>query len=361
MNGILQKLHSQSKAFHIIVTTMVVGTMAWIDYLTGPEFSLSIFYVIPIILGIWFVSGRFGFAISILSAFVWLLADLGSSSTHSHLAAHYWNSIVRMAVFLVIAWLFNRLRTSKADLEQTVQLRTAALDLEIERRKQLERELLSTADQERERIGRDLHDSLGQHLAGIAAASSSLQSKSHYSSVDDHDISKLSLLASQAIAELRLLARGLYPAALELGGLSAALDQLCSSVRATSGINCRFLGERAVVIQDRHVAVQIFRIAQEAVNNALKHARPHHLLVSLVAEEALIRLIVKDDGGGLPPKGSRSEGMGLHIMAYRASLIGASLDLEPDPDGGTLITCTFAEPNPTPKPQRNQMLYAEIV
>ena len=242
-----------------------------------------------------------------------------------------------------------------------MQLRTAALDAEIAHRKQLERELLSTADQERERIGRDLHDSLGQHLAAIAAASSSLQLKMPHRRVNDQDISKLSLLASQAIAELRRLASGLYPAALELGGLSAALDQLCSSVRATSGINCRFLCERSVIIQDRHVAAQIFRIAQEAVSNALKHARPRHLLVSLVAEEASIRLIVKDDGGGLPPKGSRSEGMGLHIMAYRASLIGASLDLEPDPDGGTLITCTFAEPNSAPKPQKRQMPYAEIV
>jgi signal transduction histidine kinase len=302
-----------------------------LDYLNGPEVSLSVFYLMPVCLAVWFVGTKFGVFTAVFGSIAWMIADLVSGARYAHFATPYWNTIVRICMLLITASLLDRLKVLQLDLEERVNQRTAALNAEIARREQLERELLAAADRERERIGRDLHDGLGQHLAAAAGVSLSLE--------ENAEARKITQLINQAIADTRLLARGLYPAALEIGGLSIALEQLCSAVKPAFGIECRFVCSFSVVTPDRSAAEHLFRIAQEAVTNAVKHASPQCVVVGLTAVDDSVTLIVKDDGRGMAKQPPAKRGMGLHIMMYRAKLIGGQLDIESEPGSGTLVTC----------------------
>jgi signal transduction histidine kinase len=126
---------------------------------------------------------------------------------------------------------------------------------------------------------------------------------------------------------------------LEAGGLTSALEDLAMQVRSRHRISCEFVERVSVPIVEELVVTSLFRIAQEAVNNAIKHARAGHIAVALSADQQQISLSIEDDGTGLRPDLAATRGMGLHIMSYRARMMGAALHIGPRPDGGTRVTC----------------------
>ena len=339
MTGWIDHLHERSRSFHFAAAASSILFIACLDYLTGPEVSLAVVYLVPIALAVWFLGPKYGWGASLISTIVWALADVASGATYLHPSTPYWNVLARLGVFSVVTWLLTRLKSLQTNLERLVEERTEALRAEITHRAQLEQQLLEAADQERERIGRDVHDGLGQHLAAAAAIGSSVEEGLTRQRLENSEIRKLTQTIRQAIIESKRLSRGLYPAALELGSLSAALEQLCASSEEAFGVRCRLICEQAVDIEDRHTNHQLFRIAQEAVNNALKHAKPRQIVVALTVNESGPTLIIKDDGKGNPSAIVRPRGMGLKIMAYRAGLIGAALEVDSDPEEGTLVTC----------------------
>jgi PAS domain S-box-containing protein len=217
-----------------------------------------------------------------------------------------------------------------------------ATGIDITEREQLERALLNISVREQRRIGQDLHDGLGQHLTGIAFMAKVHEEKLAAKQMPDAaDAAKIVRLVNEAIHKTRELARGLLPVVSDAHGLMSALQVWAAEVEDLFGVCCRFECEPAVLIHDDGMATHLYHIAQEAVNNAIKHGHPRNIRIQLAAEEKWGSLLVTDDGVGIPePRGS-TPGMGLHIMSYRAGMVGGRLEVRPNAGGGTAISCIF--------------------
>ena len=222
---------------------------------------------------------------------------------------------------------------------------------DITERRRLEAELLEISDREQQRIGHDLHDGLGQQLTALemkcfllledlaatdlAAGRGRLQEQAR----------QMSHALRECVTVTRSLAHGMAPVAIKRDGLTGALEQLAHSTRVPGKFECRFVCRDAVTLEDSQTAKHLYRIAQEAVNNALKHARTQRIEISLAHANGVLRLQIKDHGKGLPkglPKGGEPKpGMGLDVMRHRAHVIGASLEIESKPGKGACVTCTL--------------------
>ncbi len=211
----------------------------------------------------------------------------------------------------------------------------------ITERHSLERQLLEISDREQARIGQDIHDGLCQHLVSLAFDANWLRNA--LSSKGRPEATKARRIADcldQAITEARQLARGLFPVRLETEGLAPALEELANATAARFKLHCRFDSKGTVSVKNAAVATHLYRIAQEAVANAVKHSGARNLSIQLRARARTLELTIEDDGSGLPSRTSRkSAGMGLHIMDYRARSIGGSLQLGAAPAGGTVVCC----------------------
>ncbi len=212
------------------------------------------------------------------------------------------------------------------------------LEQQLKRRDVLEREVLEISEREQRRIGQDLHDGVCQQLTGIALLSRSLSSKlENPLAAEAADIVHW---INECIEQTRQVTRGLHPVPSDPAGLMQALRELAENVGTMGKLSCQFICPRAVAIPDPHVATNLYRIAQEATQNALRHAAPERIEISLIYGEEFIQLKVADNGSGLV-KNKKSNGMGLEIMAHRAQAIGGSLEVHPGAVRGTVVTCTL--------------------
>lgn len=213
----------------------------------------------------------------------------------------------------------------------------------------LERERLSAraADlvwREQRSLLHTLHDSLGQTLTGLGMLSAGLSHRLATTDVAGAETARqIAQQAQQALEQIRQLSRGLFPVEIDANGLMPALRQLASTTEALHRIHVRVEGDTPASVRDNRVATELYRIAQEAVTNAVKHAKAHTVTIHLGTEAVTSRLSVRDDGMGIPDPMPNQEGMGLQIMRYRANSIGGNLSIEPHPDGGTVVTCNFRE------------------
>jgi PAS domain S-box-containing protein len=225
--------------------------------------------------------------------------------------------------------------------EQGVPIMVGGAAIDITERKRLEKEIQEVSEQEKRRIGQDLHDGLGQYLTGISFMAKVLQQKLAAKSLPEaSDAQKISELVNRTVSQTRDLARGLCPVELETSGLQAALIELAASVdKLYDGISCALECNHSVLIYDNATAIHLYRIAQEAVNNAVKHGKASRIVIDLAAGEGTIILTVRDNGCGLPKGLTKSKGMGLRVMNYRAGMIGATVSFEAAPGGGTLVSC----------------------
>jgi PAS domain S-box-containing protein len=213
---------------------------------------------------------------------------------------------------------------------------------DLTERKRLERELLEISDREQRRIGQDLHDGLGQVLAGVGFMVSALQQRLSSRGADETDDAKqISELVTQAIAHARGMAHGLHPVRNVEAGLMMAIEGLCRHVEQVYRVHCAFRCDEPVLMDDSVTATHVYRIAQEAMNNALRHGKAKQLTVALTRGEGEATLVVADDGIGFTDGPTIRKGMGLQIMRYRAAVIGAVLSLRPGSSGGTVVTCRF--------------------
>ena len=217
------------------------------------------------------------------------------------------------------------------------------LGIDITERRELEREILEISGEEQRRIGHDLHDVLGQNLAGVAFLAKVLSQRlAAVSSPEADQAAEISNLVRETVAHARAISRGLSPVELSEGGLRNALEETAAGVEDVFGVPCVFeCGLAAAAAFDRTVATHLYRITQEAVNNATRHGRPEHVWITLTEEDGGVVLTVRDDGAGLPDDAGAKGGMGLRIMKYRADIIGAALDVRGHPQGGTVVVCTL--------------------
>jgi PAS domain S-box-containing protein len=208
--------------------------------------------------------------------------------------------------------------------------------------KHLESEILEISERERRRIGQDIHDGLSQRLRGIAYLSHVLAEELRQQSLPAaRDAGRITELLNQTIGEAHGLAHGLSPINLEADGLMAALKDLAANIKSIYKISCRLVCPGPALIEDSAVAINLFRIAQEAVQNAIKHGKAARIVIRLTAKNGGVKLVVKDNGRGLPKHFMPRRGMGLKIMDYRASMVGAELQMCRGKTGGTVLTCSL--------------------
>ena len=223
---------------------------------------------------------------------------------------------------------------------------------DISERRRLEREILKASEQERRRIGHDLHDNLGQQLTGIGLLSRGLARKlADREAPEAADAAEIEHLVKEADEQARGLARGLVPVDVEAKGLAAALRRLASHTERLFEVQCTFREAGSAAVHDNTAAVHLYRIAQEAVNNAVKHGQAARIAIMLASGAERTRLRIKDDGVGFPEEEaetheSQASGMGVRTMHHRARMIGASLEIQSTCGEGTAVTCTMRSQAP---------------
>jgi PAS domain S-box-containing protein len=215
---------------------------------------------------------------------------------------------------------------------------------DVTERRALERELLEISNREQRRIGGDLHDGLGQELTGIALMLRGLASRAHRDQpVGAADLDEVVALVNGAIESTRALARGLSPVELDRGGLVHALRTLAERARELYGLEVTFRSRlESELTLDAAAATHLYRIAQEALTNAARHARARRVAVQFAVRGRATTLSVTDDGRGLST--SAGTGMGLKIMRYRAQMIGGELTVGPAEPAGTRVACRVVRP-----------------
>jgi signal transduction histidine kinase len=214
----------------------------------------------------------------------------------------------------------------------------------------LEQQVLEIGDDERERIGHDLHDGLGQHLTGISLLSeTTAQQVESGQKPDPANVETITRLVSEAVRITRDLAKTLSPMTLEKDGLLAALEELSDTASSLFGIECSCELDGQPLLLSRARSLHVFRIVQEAVNNSVRHGKAKNVHINLSGGKKSMVVMITDNGSGLSAKTSANPGIGLRIMEYRARILGALLTIErASAAGGTIVTCTCPldhEPN----------------
>jgi PAS domain S-box-containing protein len=212
--------------------------------------------------------------------------------------------------------------------------------MEVTERKRLEEEILLISEMEQRRIGQDLHDGICQSLTGIELKSQSLaQTLEKKARGFVAPVEEIAGHVREVIAQTRSLARGLSPFILESEGLTSALGELAANAGKLFSVKCMFESDGLVAMSDPTTATHLYRIAQEAVTNAVKHGKASAIEINLAGKNDRIVLTVSDNGIGLAAPPSGGTGMGLRTMQYRAAIIGATLLVQTQAKGGTRIVC----------------------
>jgi signal transduction histidine kinase len=322
-----------------VLAALTLG-VGYIDYITGTDTTFSGIYLFPIAAAAWFGGRVPAYGLAIASSVLWLTGDIAAGARYPLLIVPLWNIALRFAVFAVSLEMIAAIRKLHTDVSARAEERAAKLTAEIAAREKLERELLQISEREQRRVGQDIHDGLCQHLTGTAFAGQVLaETLRAQGSALSEDALRIVELVEQSIALSRSLARGLNAVNFSSTGLMEALEDFSSSTSDLFKISCRFECPLPILIRDSLTAGHLFRIAQEAVGNAIKHGRAKEVLIQMEISSSGTMLCISDDGAGLPPFRPEGNGMGLRIMSYRAEVIGAKLSIRARPGGGTSVTC----------------------
>jgi PAS domain S-box-containing protein len=233
------------------------------------------------------------------------------------------------------------LRAWQNELEARVSLLKSQLLEEARERKRLEAEVAEAVEAEQLRLGQELHDGLAQELTGIGMLLEVAEQKCKKSSATRaRELRQLRTKLASATRNARNLAKGFYPVEIEKHGLLVALQEFARQTEHTRRVSCSVqMDEQSRVWLKDAPAIQLFRIVQEAVHNATKHAKARQILINIEAKEGAWALTVKDDGVGIHLDPQKTGGMGLRIMQYRARMIGGTCEIRNHKNGGVIFTC----------------------
>ena len=244
---------------------------------------------------------------------------------------------------LALAQRFSNAFTAVENLSQALEANNAVLRAEMDERNRLEREIVNVSEEERRRLSHDLHDGLCQQLAATRLRCSALERRPIAEQGVAAEVSEISLLLEESVSQAYALSRGLWPAEHAVGDIGPSLAELARRAGEASGVQIGYFENLACVPCRNGHLVQFYRIAQEAVANAVKHARPGHIAVSLgCGTNRQLVLTVRDNGIGRQAAAGSRGGLGLRIMAYRARMIGAAFSISDAEAGGTMVACSLA-------------------
>lgn len=322
---------------HLVMGTMLAA-IGVIDCVSGIHVSLAIFYLVPITLATGWYGPRTAVGVVVLCNLLRVVGDIVDYYPERLPIYTWWNVGATTTIFLFIVWLVGLLLRYHRRLQRRVIRRTQELRRSIARGKHLERELVDVGARERQLIGRELHDELGQHLTATALAAQTLAQQLG----TRPEASKARAIASwveEGTAKARKLARGLLLSEIPPDRLGAELEELAHDIQA-AGSDCRLIVSPQPLRCAQSTCAQLFRIAQEAVTNALRHGQAKSITLTLAGDDAGICLVIEDDGQGFQLSQTKP-GLGVEIMRQRSALIGATLAIDSFPGEGTRVTCTL--------------------
>lgn len=219
-----------------------------------------------------------------------------------------------------------------------------AIGRDVTEQKKLQRDIVEVSVKEQRRVGQELHDGIGSELTGIGFSLQSLIEDLKRSAIEHSEAAaKIGKDLDRVLEQVRLLSHGLNPVELDRQGLPVSLQRLADRTAKLYRVTCELQCDASIEIHDAFVADHFYRIAQEAVTNAIKHGRPRSIRITLEDNDGKLVLQIIDDGTGIQPGDLAKEGIGLRNMRYRSSLIGAELQIEPVDTGGTCVRCRLAE------------------
>jgi signal transduction histidine kinase len=322
----------QSRFVVYSVVVVFVALIASLDYLTGYEVALFSFYALPILIAVGRGDLSAAIGIAVVSAILWWMTDRASGHHYSREWLRLWDCFIRFTFFCLVI-VAGILTKSRAEANK--------VQIELLRKTQtLEAEIVGICEREQQRIGHDLHDDLCQYLASARFLAAGLEEKIEKSVPElTPRVAELAAMIEVSVLNARQLARGLSPVDCDEGGIESALETLAKTTARRTGIFCSFIGQPSEVLIDNETAVEVFRIAQEAVNNAAKHARAKSIVIAIESSGDDITLRVSDNGVGLNLTGKQAGGMGMNIMRYRARRIGASLEFLENAPSGVIVGC----------------------
>jgi signal transduction histidine kinase len=314
----------------------LVALISVADYFAGVDLSFSLFYLIPVALAAGWLGARAGVIVASVATVLRTSGDIASVYPNRLPAYVWWNLGAPFLIFVFVTWLVNSLVKAHRALEGRVAARTSELADSVAERRRLELEVIEVGARERAAIGRELHDELGQHLVATAMAAKVLAHQLG-TTKGAQEAQSIVRWIEDAIAKTRKLARGLLLAQVEADRLPGELEDLAAA-SSKGGVRCRFQHQGSAVAASAPACAQLFRIAQEALGNALRHGGASAIDITLAVDEQATCLIVADDGCGFD-QNDASPGMGLRIMEHRAQMISGSLAVLSQPGQGTRVVC----------------------
>jgi len=327
-------LTRQSSSIGFVESLLLLFAIGWLDLATEHQVSLVLFYSAPIILAVWLCDNKSAFVVAGLAGILWSWSDLAVGHAYSSSAVQAWEISIRFAFFFLVA---------VAGIATKEQHRASKARIALlEHTQKLEQQIIEVSEYERQRIGRDLHDGLCQYLAAVGCAVSSLKMD-----LEERGLKTLAATATEiekhlteSVKQARNLAHGLVPVQFDEAGLPAALQELAASTSRLLAMDCtfEFAGEYRATHNEK--ATHLYRIAQEAINNATKHGKARNVEMRLSANSNAMSLSVADDGSGFSKTEKDSNGVGISIMRYRANVVGGEFEIEERPSGGTIVSCT---------------------
>ncbi len=324
------------------IAWLLVALIAAADFAMGFEITLRFFYLVPLVLMAAARGTRPAVVMALLCDICWVLSDFVSGANYSSVLVPLANVLITLGIYLIVIWLLGGLLSLHREMERRVAERTAALTEEMAERGRLEREIISISERERWSVGHDLHDGLGQHFTATAMAAQSLarglEDEGHASTADSYRLVKM---IEDGIGQTRRLAKGLLLVTVEADQLADALREMAVSSAEQFRVPCELRIGGNIEVSGAAIATHLFRIAQEAVHNASRHAGASRVELRVTGDAIGIVRTIRDDGTGVPPSEARGAGMGLRIMAHRAKVIGADFDIRPADAGGTLVECIW--------------------
>jgi signal transduction histidine kinase len=323
---------SQSKGSLLALALMGTFIVGFFDYITGYEISFFLFYAGPILFAVWFLDRNSTVLIVLVSAIVWWWADWKAGHPYFASWVQIWETVVRLIFFSFVAVGGTAIKARRDSME--------AWMADMRRLRELERDIVGASEREQQRIGADLHDGLCQYLAGIACVTGSLRDDlSERYQPESETAAELHELLRDAIVQARNIARGIAPVHMDEAGLASALEDLAANTKRLQDVDCTFQSEGDVLVDNRDMATHLYRIAQEATSNALRHGRASAVAIRLSIKAGEVILTIDDNGIGINSGGVAGSGMGLRSMRYRAGVLDGGIEISPLPGSGTRVCC----------------------
>lgn len=318
-----------------------VAAIGLLDWAITSELSVSLLYLVPVGLSAWWGGRLTGTCVAVAAAVAWFLAEWTSASERLSLFGLLWQSGSRLGFYFVTALLVSRIRTLTLGLEALVKERTAALEAEVRRRKEVEQEAAEITEREQERIAQELHDGLAAYLAGVAFRIKTVAENLHRRGIPEAaETGDLVDTVNEASGQVRSLAHLLAPVQAGDGGLAVALSRLGAEAETVYGITCTVDTAANLPSLTSDQTSQLYRVAQECVRNAVQHSRGELIQIACGSvQPGRLRLSVSCDGKAWDPSRTPTTGLGIRIMRHRTERLGGTLTIRAGAEGGTVVVC----------------------